>query len=294
MAAATPPAGRVARLLDMIKFPHTIFALPFALTGLVLASGGLPKGRVVLWVVAAMVGARTAAMGWNRIADRDIDARNPRTASRHLPAGTVRVTEAWALTLAGAALLLLAAWRLNPLCLELAPVALAAFLFYPYTKRFTWLCHFFLGLCLAAAPVGAWIAARGSLDPRILPLAAAVLLWTAGFDILYALQDLEHDRKEGLHSLPRVLGTAGSLAAARLLHGGMFALLVWEGFLLDLGLFYWAALAVTAGLLVYEHRLVSPRDLSKLDAAFFTMNGIVSLVVFVGTFLDVAAGGLSR
>jgi len=278
--------GRVVRLLEMIKFSHTLFALPFALTGLVLAADGLPEFRVLLWVLAAMVGARTAAMTWNRIADREIDAKNPRTAERHLPAGTVRPAEAWLLLVGATALLIFSAGMLNPLCLKLSPLALFVLFLYPYTKRFTSLCHFVLGLSLAAAPLGAWIAVTGAWDARIYPLAGAVVLWVAGFDVLYALQDLEFDRAENLHSVPSRIGTAGSLFVARLLHVGMLGLLFYQGTLLSLGGFYWAGVTATAALLLYEHSLVSAKDLSKLDAAFFTMNGVISVVVFAGAFLD--------
>lgn len=280
-------AGRVTLLLEMIKFSHTIFALPFALTGMVLAAGGLPPLAVVAWIIAAMVGARTAAMAFNRIADRDIDAKNPRTAMRHIPAGTVKLTEAWLLTAAGVVLTVFAAWKLNPLCLALSPVALAAVLSYPFFKRFTWFCHVFLGICLSAAPLGAWMAVRGTLDLEILPLAGAVVIWVAGFDVLYALGDVDFDRAAGLHSIPKALGISGSLYLARFLHAAMFGLLILNGTLFALGVWYYLGLAVVAGLLFYEHSLVKPSDLSRLDAAFFTMNGIISVVVFLFTSLDV-------
>ncbi|MBI5446367.1 MAG: UbiA family prenyltransferase, partial [Deltaproteobacteria bacterium] len=198
--------GRVHALLEMIKFSHTVFALPFALTGLVLAAGGLPPLRTLLWVLAAMVGARTAAMAWNRIADREIDARNPRTAERHLPSGKVSSAEAWGLTIAGLLLMELSAWRLNPLCLRLSPIAVGVIFLYPYAKRFTSLCHYLLGLALSAAPLGAWVAVTGEWSLRIMPLGLAVLVWVAGFDVLYALQDFDFDCAEGLLSLPRKLG----------------------------------------------------------------------------------------
>ena len=279
--------GRVGTLLEMIKFSHTIFALPFALTGMVLAADGLPGPGTILWILAAMVGARTAAMAWNRIADAAIDARNPRTAERHLPAGTVRVEEAWALTLAGVVLLLLAAWALNPLCLKLAPLALAVLFVYPYTKRFTTLCHYLLGLALAAAPLGAWMAVTGEWSWRILPLGLAVLLWVAGFDILYALQDLDFDRTEGLHSVPQRLGVGRSLRIAARLHLLLVALLALQVPLFGLGWWYAAGLLAVAVLLFYEHSLVTPYDLSRMDAAFFTMNGVISVVVFAATLVDV-------
>lgn len=274
-------------LLEMIKFSHTIFALPFALTGLVLAAGGVPPLRTIVWVVAAMVGARTAAMAWNRIVDRDIDARNPRTAERHLPTGAVSGAEAWGLTLGGLALLELAAWRLNPLCLRLSPLAAAVIFAYPYAKRFTSLCHYLLGLALAAAPLGAWVAVTGEWSLRIVPLGLAVLVWVAGFDVLYALQDLDFDRAEGLHSIPQKLGRGPALQLAGRLHVALVLLLLVQIPLFGLGLWYLLGVLAAAALLRYEHSLVHPDDLSRLDAAFFTMNGILSMLVFVATLIDV-------
>jgi 4-hydroxybenzoate polyprenyltransferase len=271
----------------MIKFSHTIFALPFALTALVLASRGLPEPRVLFWVVVAMAGARTTAMAWNRIADREIDAKNPRTAARHIPSGKVSMLDAWLLTLGGAVLLEIAAWKLNPLCLKLSPVALGAVFLYPFTKRFTALCHYFLGICLAGAPLGAWIAVRGEWKFEIVPLAVAVVVWVAGFDILYALQDLDFDKKEGLKSVPARLGVRGSLLLAKALHIVMMGILLWQIPLFGLGYIYGAGLLVVAALFIYEHSLLKPDDLSKLDAAFFNMNGIISVVVFVSVLLDV-------
>ncbi|MBI5015574.1 MAG: UbiA family prenyltransferase [Deltaproteobacteria bacterium] len=279
--------GRVGALLDMIKFAHTVFALPFALMGMLLAARGLPGPGTVLGILAAMVGARTAAMAWNRIADAEIDGRNPRTAGRHLPAGLVRPAEAWALTLGGAILLVLAAWALNPLCLKLAPLALAVVFAYPFAKRFTVLCHFLLGLALAAAPLGAWIAVTGSWSWKIVPLGLAVLLWTAGFDVLYALQDVEFDRASGLHSIPQRLGTGRALRLAARLHVALVVLLALQIPLFGLGAWYGLGLLAAAALLLYEHALVTPSDLSRLDAAFFTMNGVISVVMFSATFLDV-------
>lgn len=279
--------GRVAALLDMIKFAHTVFALPFALMGMLLAARGLPGPGTVLGIVAAMVGARTAAMAWNRLADAEIDGRNPRTAARHLPAGLVKPAEAWALTVGGAALLILSAWALNPLCLKLSPLALAVVFLYPFAKRFTVLCHFLLGLALAAAPIGAWVAATGAWSWRIVPLGLAVLVWTAGFDVLYALQDLEFDRAAGLHSIPQRLGPGPALRLAARLHLALVVLLALQIPLFGLGLWYALGLAAASVLLLYEHALVTPSDLSRLDAAFFTMNGVISVVMFSATVLDV-------
>jgi len=278
--------GRAGHLLAMIKFSHTVFALPLALTGMVLAARGLPDLGTLFWIVGAMVGARTAAMAWNRIADAAIDARNPRTADRHLPAGTVRPAEAWVLTLAGVALLELSAWALNPLCLALSPLALLVLFLYPYAKRFTALCHYLLGLALAAAPLGAWVAVTGQWSWRIVPLGVAVLLWVAGFDVLYALQDEAFDRAEGLHSVPQRRGRGSALKLAARLHTLVVALLVLQIPLFGLGFWYVSGVAAVAVLLLYEHALVTPRDLSRLDAAFFSMNGIISVVVFAATLLD--------
>jgi 4-hydroxybenzoate polyprenyltransferase len=277
----------VATLLEMIKFSHTVFALPFALTGMALAARGVPGPGTVFWILVAMVGARTAAMAWNRVADVDIDARNPRTADRHLPAGQVKLGEAWTLILAGVILTVLAAWALNPLCLKLSPLALAVIFLYPYSKRFTSLSHFLLGLALAAAPLGAWVAVTGEWSWRIVPLGVTVLLWVAGFDILYALQDLEFDRTDGLYSVPQRLGIGRSLRLAARLHVLLVVLLVAQIPLFGLGLWYAIGVLAVAALLLYEHALVTPYDLTRLDAAFFTMNGIISVVVFGATLVDV-------
>jgi 4-hydroxybenzoate polyprenyltransferase len=278
---------KVGSLLEMIKFNHTLFALPFALTGMVVAARGVPGPGTVFWILVAMVGARTGAMAWNRIADVEIDARNPRTAARHLPSGEVAPREAWVLVVVGVVLTELAAWALNPLCLKLSPLAWLVIFLYPYTKRFTAGSHFLLGLALAAAPLGAWVAVTGEWSWRIVPLGAAVLVWVAGFDILYALQDLEFDRAEGLHSLPRRLGIGPSLRLASRLHLLLVALLVLQIPLLGLGGWYAVGVLAVAALLLYEHALVTPYDLRRLDAAFFTMNGVISVVVFAFTLLDV-------
>jgi 4-hydroxybenzoate polyprenyltransferase len=268
----------------MIKIEHTLFALPFAFLGAVLAAGGVPSVRQIVWITLAMVGARSAAMAFNRIADRDYDARNPRTASRAIPAGLLSVSFVWAFTLASAALFLVSAAMLNRLALLLAPVALASVLLYSYTKRFTSLSHVVLGWCLSIAPTGAWVAVRGAIDsPVPLLLSAVVLLWTAGFDVLYACQDYDFDRAAGLRSIPARVGIPRALLAARLLHAGAFAALLGLYFLTSLG---WPALAgvvATGALLVYQHSLVSASDLSRLNAAFFTTNAFVS-VILLATF----------
>ena len=260
--------GKLATLLEMIKFSHTVFAFPFALMGVILASlasGAAPTFSQVLWICLAMVGARTGAMGLNRIIDARIDAGNPRTADRHLPAGRVAIGEAWLLVAGAFALLLLAAWRLNPLCLQLAPIAI---------------------FCLAAAPVGAWIALRGDIGWPVIVLGLAVLFWVAGFDIFYALQDYEFDRQQGLFSIPARFGIERSFTIARWFHLAMVVLLLLLVFSEGLGVVYLIGVLVVAGMLVYEHLLVRPDDLERLDAAFFNMNGYISVTIFFFTLGD--------
>lgn len=283
--------GRVRVFLEMIKFSHTIFALPFALTGAVLAARGLPTLSQGVWIVLAMVGARTAAMGLNRLIDAEIDARNPRTSGRAIPAGLLGKGTVAAWVAAATALLLYSASRLNPLCLQLSPVALFFLVLYSYCKRFTSLAHLVLGLCLGAAPVGAWIAVTGRVELPALLLGAAVLFWVAGFDILYALQDLEFDRTSGLHSIPVRLGVRGSLVAARLFHLAMLALLLLLLFAARLGGIYLAGLLIAFAMLFHEHRLLRDGDLSKLDMAFFNMNGYISVTLFIFTLADLLVLG---
>ncbi|MDT8419896.1 MAG: UbiA-like polyprenyltransferase [Desulfuromonadales bacterium] len=276
-------------LLEMIKFSHTVFAFPFALMGVVLASlasQALPGFSEIFWICVAMVGARSGAMGLNRLIDAQIDADNPRTAERHIPAGKVSLREAWIFVLGSLAVFLLAAWMLNPLCFKLAPVAIGLFVLYAYCKRFTALAHVVLGICLAAAPIGAWIALRGDLGLPVIFLGLAVLFWVAGFDIFYALQDVDYDQARGLHSIPSKLGVERSLQLVRIFHCLMlfFLLLVLPGS--GLGWIYFAGVIVVAAMLYYEHRLVKPDDLSKLDAAFFNMNGYISVTIFVFTLTD--------
>jgi 4-hydroxybenzoate polyprenyltransferase len=276
------------RVLDfgrMIKFTHSIFALPFALTSLVLASQGGLRPVTVLWVLVAMVAARSAAMGFNRLADQAIDARNPRTAGRELPRGLLSRGQVWAFVLVSAALLVVAAAQLNPLCLALSPVALAIVFGYSYTKRFTAAAHLVLGLALGVAPIGAWLAVRGAFAVEPLVLALAVLCWVAGFDTIYACQDAEFDRREGLHSLPARLGVARALHVARGLHVLAVLCLGALYWLTPLHVLYLAGVAGVAALLGYEHTLVRADDLSKVDAAFFTVNGWVSVFYFVTTSL---------
>ncbi len=279
--------GGLRVFLEAIKFSHTVFALPFAFTGAVLAAQGLPTLYQAFWIVLAMVGARTAAMGMNRLIDAGIDAANPRTRNRAIPAGllTRRAVAVW--VAASLALLLVAARMLNPLCLVLAPVAVFFLVIYSYCKRFTSFSHLVLGVCLAAAPLGAWIAVQGSVGLPALLLAVAVLFWVAGFDILYALQDLEFDRKAGLFSIPARLGVRGALMAARLCHLITVVMLSWLGVAAGLGIVYFAGVILATLLLAYEHWLVWGGDLSRLDAAFFLVNGYISIAVFVFTLVDV-------
>ena len=270
--------------LEMIKIEHTLFALPFAFLGAVLAAKGLPSAWQILWIVVAMVGARSAAMAFNRIADRSFDAKNPRTASRALPAGLLSVGFVWAFTVVSAALFLLAAAMLNRLTLLLAPVALACVLLYSLTKRWTQLSHLVLGASLSIAPTGAWIAVRGAFEsPVPLLLSLVVLLWTAGFDVLYACQDYDFDRREGLRSIPARFGITRALWIARALHAAAFLALVWLFLMTGLGPIAFAGVVATGALLVYQHRLVRADDLSRLNAAFFTTNAFVS-VILLATF----------
>jgi 4-hydroxybenzoate polyprenyltransferase len=276
--------------LEMIKFEHTVFALPFAFVGAILGAvtmeKRLPDWSEVGWILLAMVGARTAAMGLNRVIDKAIDARNPRTATRAIPAGLLKSTEVLLFITISLVLLFWAASQLNSLSVKLLPMAVFFLLIYSYTKRFTWACHIVLGLTIGLAPLGGWVAVTGSVTWTSLILYITVALWTAGFDIIYACQDVEFDRKEGLHSIPARFGITRGLAIARLFHAftavGFALLLV----LTDLSWWYFAGIVVAGALLLYEHRLVKPNDLSKLNAAFFTMNGVLSAVVFVFTFID--------
>ena len=266
--------------LEMIKIEHTLFALPFAFLGAVLAANGFPSPWQILWIVLAMVGARSAAMAFNRIADRRFDAQNPRTASRALPAGLLSVGFVWAFTIAAAALFLLAAAMLNRLTLMLAPVALVCVLLYSFTKRWTQLSHLVLGACLSIAPTGAWIAVRGEIGSAVpLLLSLVVLLWTAGFDVLYACQDYDFDRETGLRSIPARFGIGRALWIARALHAGAFLALVWLFVITQLGPIAFGGVIATGALLIYQHRLVRADDLSRLNAAFFTTNAFVSVIL---------------
>jgi 4-hydroxybenzoate polyprenyltransferase len=265
----------------MIKWEHSIFALPFALCGAMLAAGGWPTAHQLAWIIVAMVAARSAAMAFNRVADAAIDAANPRTRTRALPAGTLTPAFVTTFVVVSSAIFILAASQLNHLSLILSPLALAVLLLYSYTKRFTRWSHLVLGFALGMAPAAAWIAVRGSLDPRILLLTAAVTFWVGGFDVLYACQDYEFDRDSNLHSIPRYIGIRGALIVARLFHLVMLSLLIALLVTFGLGKLAVAGVVAVALLLLYEHSLVHPTDLSKLNAAFFTMNGVISVVFFV-------------
>jgi 4-hydroxybenzoate polyprenyltransferase len=269
--------------LEMIKWEHSIFALPFALTGAVLAAGGWPRLSVLGWIVLCMVSARSAAMSFNRLVDAGIDAANPRTAMRALPAGRLSAGFVGGFVVVSAAVFLFSAAMLNRFTLELAPLALAVVLAYSYMKRVTRWSHPVLGLALGIAPAAAWIAVRGSLDWRIAMLSAAVLLWVGGFDVLYACQDFEHDRAVGLNSVPQAFGLEGAFWIARAMHVGMLCLLLWLTRLFGLGTLAMVGVGTVAALLLYEHSIVSPRDLRRMNAAFFTLNGVIS-VVFFGFF----------
>lgn len=274
--------NKLKTTLEMIKFEHTVFALPFAFLGAILAAEGMPTWSQLLWITVAMVGARSAAMTFNRIADRDIDAQNPRTADRELPSGKLSVGFAWMFLGISVAVFLLAAYMLNWLTLILSPVALLILLGYSYAKRFTAFAHFFLGVALAIAPSAAWIAVRGALDSEIpVLLSLFVMMWTAGFDVLYACQDQEFDRKAGLRSIPARFGIANSLWIARLFHAQAFAVLILVYLISGLG---WPALAgvvATGVLLAYQHTIVRADDLSRLNAAFFTTNAFVSVILLI-------------
>ena len=270
----------VRHFLDAIKFEHTVFALPFAYVAMVLAADGWPGWRVVVWVTLAMASARTLAMSVNRLADRFIDAANPRTAKRHLPTGLLTPAQVTAAAALSAALLLLSAFMLNPLCLMLSPLAVLFLVGYSYTKRFTWLSHWILGFTDGIAAAGGWIAVRAAFDPPIYVLWLALTVWIAGFDLIYACQDVEFDRRNGLHSVPARFGIAAALTTARVCHLLTIAAFALLGWMMGLGLLYWLGVLLVAGLLVYEHSLISPRDLSKLDIAFFNVNGYISVILF--------------
>lgn len=285
---------RIKVILDMIKFEHTVFALPFAYLGAVLGSlvvmGHLPSWGQIGWVTLAMVGARSAAMALNRLIDRHIDARNPRTANRAIPAGQISVRAVWWFVVVSFLVLFIAAYNLNRLAVELFPLAVFVLVIYSYTKRFTWACHLVLGAALGLAPLGGWVATTGQIDGVALLLFVTVALWTAGFDVIYACQDESFDRKEGLYSIPARFGLARALMLSRLFHAGtaLGLLLLW--LLTPLSEWFFVGVLVATAILIYEHRIVSPDDLSRLNTAFFTMNGVMSVVVFLFAMVDVILG----
>jgi 4-hydroxybenzoate polyprenyltransferase len=277
---------KIGTTLEMIKWEHSVFVLPFALIGAMLAAGGWPPAMKLVWIVLCMVSARSAAMAFNRWADAGIDAVNPRTATRAIPAGLLSRGFVGGFTLASSAVFLYAASRLNRETLLLAPFALGVVLGYSYTKRFTRWSHLFLGLAMGIAPSAAWVAIRGTLDPRILILTAAVLFWGAGFDVLYACQDFEHDRRVGLNSIPAAIGIPGAFWVSNAMHTAALVFLILLVKVFALGPAAWLGIAVVAGLLLYEHLIVSPTDLKRLNAAFFTMNGVISILFFVFVAAD--------
>jgi 4-hydroxybenzoate polyprenyltransferase len=283
-AVAAPLPVRLARL---VRLEHTVFALPFAYVGALLAVGGVPSAHDLLWITVAMIGARSLAMALNRLVDAELDARNPRTAGRELVTGALSRGAVLAFCLGSLAVFLVAVWQLDPLVHWLWPIPVAAFVIYPYLKRFTWLCHLWLGAADGLAPVGAWAAIRGDLHWQAWALGAGVTFWVAGFDLFYALFDLDVDRRERLHSWATRFGVRGVFVGARAMHALTIAALVAAGLGLAVGWWYWVGVAVVAALLAYEHLLVQPHDLRRLDAAFFTMNGVISIAFLVFVLLDV-------
>jgi 4-hydroxybenzoate polyprenyltransferase len=282
--------SKIKIYLEMIKFQHSIFALPFAYLGAFLSQKSVPGFGTLFWITLAMVGARSFAMTANRLIDMEIDRRNPRTAERALPRGLLSVSNVILFSIISLVFFLLAVYNLAPICRYLWPIVVIPFVIYPYTKRVTWLSHFVLGLCLGLAPVGAWIAVTNTFSLEPFLIGAAVLLWVAGFDIFYAIQDMDFDLQHRLYSIPARFGIRASLALTKLLHFTSIAILVWLGVRLNLGLFYFAGVTVAAILLAYENSLIKPNDLSRLNVAFFTMNGIISVVMFCFVAIDVIFG----
>ena len=279
---------KISILLEMIKFEHTVFAMPFALMGAFLAQGGLPAFNVFFWVVLAMVGARTCAMGFNRIVDRRFDAVNPRTADRALPAGQVSLFESWLMVVLAGMLFFFACFMLNPLTLTIAPVALGLALFYSLTKRFTWLCHLVLGIALAFSPLGGWVAVAASLDDYPWILSLGVLFWVAGFDCVYACLDADFDREAGLFSMPALFGRRNGFRVAVTFHVLAFLLFTLTGVQMGLNLWFYAGILVTGCALFYQHLIVNPRDLSRIQQSFFSMNGLIALTLFLATWIALA------
>jgi 4-hydroxybenzoate polyprenyltransferase len=285
---------KIGVTLEMIKWEHSVFALPFALTAAMLAASGWPRVRLLFWIVVCMVLARSAGMAFNRWADAELDARNPRTMMRAIPGGQLTRGFVGGFTVVTSLLFLISAAQLNRLTLLLAPAELGLILLYSYTKRFTRWSHLVLGLVLGSAPAAAWIAIRGTLDPRILVLTLVVLCWVGGFDTLYACQDAEHDRREGLKSLPAAIGIDNAFWLARALHVAMFVIALWLIQLFTLGPLAWVGVVIVAALLLYEHSIVSPGDLTRMNAAFFTMNGVISIVFFIFVAADILVRQTAR
>ncbi|MDO8281608.1 MAG: UbiA-like polyprenyltransferase [Thermodesulfovibrionia bacterium] len=277
---------KITDYLRMIKFSHSVFALPFAFTGALLAAGGIPTIRQIFWITIAMFGARSGAMGMNRIVDKKIDALNPRTKERELPSGAIRSGEALFFTIVAFAIFVAAAYKLNHLCFMISPFAIAIIILYPYTKRFTWLCHVVLGIAISFAPFGAWAAVRGTIEPEIFPLVIAVLFWVAGFDLFYALHDIDFDKEQKLYSVPSRFGINKTLWTARAFHLVTISMLLLLIPLFHLSAIYFFGVLIAAAMLLYEHSLVRPSDLSRLDMAFFNMNGYISITIFVFTLLN--------
>ncbi len=284
---ATPVYAR--RFVSLVKLEHTVFALPYAYAGAVLAAGEVPGAQRLAWITVAMVGARSLAMALNRLIDAGIDARNPRTARRELPAGLLTPVQVAGFAAASLAVFLIAVWQLPAITHVLWPIPVAGFVIYPYLKRFTWLCHPFLGAVDGLAPVGGWVAITGTIEWQPFLLGGAVALWICGFDIIYATMDLEVDGREGLHSIPRRFGVGTALLITRVAHAGSIALLIWLGIDLGLGPLYWLGLAVVAALLAYENSIVSEDDLSRVDMAFLGMNGVIAIVFLAGVLADALA-----
>jgi 4-hydroxybenzoate polyprenyltransferase len=283
--------AKINALLEMIKFKHTVFALPFALMGAFLAGRGIPSPRVFLWVVVAMAGARTCAMGFNRIADRHFDALNPRTKGRALPSGEVTLLESWLMVIIAGLLFFLACFMLNRLALLLAPFALALTLFYSLTKRFTWFCHVILGIALAFSPLGGWVAVSGASAGYPWLLSLGVLFWVAGFDTIYACLDADFDRQAGLRSMPARFGRRTAFNLAIGFHILAFCLFTATGYVVHLNAFYYGGIVLAGAALFYQHLVVSPRDLSRIQVSFFSMNGLISLTLFAATWLSLATSG---
>lgn len=277
---------KIAILLEMIKFEHTVFALPFAFMGAFLAQRGIPTAMHIGLILLAMVGARTAAMGFNRIVDRRFDEKNPRTAERAIPAGAVSLLEAWSMVVVASALFFFACYNLNLLTLQLSPLALGLTFFYSYTKRFTWLCHVVLGIALAFSPLGGWVAVKGSLTQYPFVLSIGVLFWVTGFDTLYACLDADFDRQIGLYSLPSRFGRKNAFRLAVLFHIIAFGMFVATGVFSDLNYYYYIGIALTGMALFYQHIVVTPKDLARIQLSFFTLNGLISLVLFISTWLS--------